>query len=171
MSYHVTNLGSFATTVARFADLDGYVPEDGDAAADFRYPCPNDFDDAETWSDWVAEAVEATERAEAELAEWRGHSGGKPQPQGGTMRHYYAFEYTDGTNTTTGGDYGRRLCIAGELVTFESRAARDEFVAAGVDYRHPDRRRFPFRRAVTTRTLPLGWRTEDATRHLEMVEY
>ena len=39
--------------------------------------------------------------------------------------HWYAFTYTDGENTTTGGDYGTPLRIAGYLTAFRTKAGRD----------------------------------------------
>lgn len=74
---------------------------------------------------------------------------------------FYAFGYTDGTNTTTGGDYGVKLHIAGRLLSFSTQAARDAWVAAGYNVRVP-RDVGEFRRAVESKRLPMGWRCEDA---------
>lgn len=81
-------------------------------------------------------------------------------------RKYYAFSYTDGRNTTTGGDYGVKLHIAGSLYSFNSKQARDEFVAEinGYDARTGRINKVD---AVTTRSLPMGWSTSDAQEYDE----
>jgi len=71
MSYHITNLGSFSNRVRRYADLDGYVPEDGDPRQYFTYDTSGDDFDEDTWAEWVASAIAATEEAERGLACWR----------------------------------------------------------------------------------------------------
>ena len=87
--FHHTNFGQFGETLKRFADLDGYVPQDGDDLERFRYPSgwfdsewlraggdDPESDEAaelisEAWEDHVAEAVQATERAAQALSEWQ----------------------------------------------------------------------------------------------------
>lgn len=64
--FHKSNLGMFAGLVDSFADLQGYVPQEGDG--------PEKFDYEETpldWEEFVAQAEEATEEAEEEIREWR----------------------------------------------------------------------------------------------------
>lgn len=78
-----------------------------------------------------------------------------------TTPKFYAFKFADGAATTTGGDHGRRLRIAGCLVSFPSARDRVAWVSDGYDTRVP-RDVGEFRRAVTTRALPFGWRTTDA---------
>lgn len=70
---------------------------------------------------------------------------------------FYAFEFQDGTNTTT--DFDGRVRIAGNLYRFPSRELRDLWVEEGCHYRNSSR---PFRRLVKTRELPHGWKTSDA---------
>ena len=70
---------------------------------------------------------------------------------------YYGFRYTDGTNTTTGSP----CYIAGQLYRFESKRARDEWVAEGYPVRVPSNVG-EFRKAVTSRSLPMGWTVAEA---------
>ena len=70
MSFHYTNYGSFAGELKKYADLRGYVPEYGDSADDFDWP--HEGFTADQWDDFVAEAVDATEKAEKALRRWRG---------------------------------------------------------------------------------------------------
>lgn len=73
---------------------------------------------------------------------------------------YYAFQYTDGTNTTT--NYNDKIVIAGQLFRFISKELRDAWVGQGYNYRSDK-----FRQAVATRTLPHGWNTGMAVTFLE----
>ncbi|MHA1572972.1 MAG: hypothetical protein ACTSX8_03175 [Alphaproteobacteria bacterium] len=75
--------------------------------------------------------------------------------------HFYGFRFADGTNTTTGGNHGTPLYIAGGLYRFASRAERDAWVSEGYNVCVP-RDVGEFRRAVTTQTLPMGWKTGEA---------
>jgi len=76
--FHYNNFGGFGNQLKRFADLAGYVPEEGDELGRFGYP-NGWFDDAEStpdeiedeWREYVAAAVSATQAAEAELEDWR----------------------------------------------------------------------------------------------------
>ena len=79
--------------------------------------------------------------------------------------NFYAFQYTDGTNTTTTKD--GRMVTAGRLYKFPSKEYRDAWVNEGVGYRNGPA---PFRVAVTTRDLPHGWRTSDATEGVDYME-
>jgi hypothetical protein len=72
---------------------------------------------------------------------------------------FYAFEFTDGINTTTGGSNGSPVRIAGTLYSFHTKELRSAFVAEGCDYRNGPA---PFRRTITVRELPHGWTTKDA---------
>jgi len=80
--YHASNLGDYAPI--EFADLYGYIPEEGDKPEDFCYEYQDvfvaDFDAAgngyegfaaEQWAEHVAAAVAATKEAERLLAKWR----------------------------------------------------------------------------------------------------
>jgi len=87
--FHVSNFGSFGHHLRRFADLEGYVPEDGDDLSMFDFPRgwfdadwlqaggdDPDGDEAEllideAWREHVAAAVEATAEAERALAKWQ----------------------------------------------------------------------------------------------------
>lgn len=83
--FHKSNFGSFGVNLP--CDLDGQVPEEGDKAEAFRFEDSNfteDFDDNgdgydgyadEAWQEFVASAVSATERAEANLKEGRTENG------------------------------------------------------------------------------------------------
>lgn len=76
MSYHISNLGSYAgsptdpSAPAYYADMDGFVPQRRDRCADFTHPCGRPYDpdhigpDDCTWAQWVAAAEIATARAE-----------------------------------------------------------------------------------------------------------
>ena len=75
--------------------------------------------------------------------------------ENGMMRHYYAFEYKDGINTTQ--QFRDKYWIAGKLVKFDTKAERDQWVSQGTPYRGDH-----FRKAVTTRRLPKGWSVKDA---------
>ena len=72
MAYHISNLGSFAGNRANpddpayYADLDGFVPQQGDRAEDFL----GVFTNLEWWTEWVADAVNATAQAERRAREW-----------------------------------------------------------------------------------------------------
>ena len=83
MSYHKSNLGSFGEGLP--CDMNGYVPEEGDDAfaGAWDHGTEKTHDDAgnlteygEWWQDErfpeiVAEAAEATEKANAGVEEWR----------------------------------------------------------------------------------------------------
>lgn len=75
---------------------------------------------------------------------------------------FYAFSYTDGTNTTTG--EGCDIHIAGKLFAFSSKELRDKYVDAGYSYRVPytwgD-----FRKKVDGFDLPMGWTRCEAEAH------
>ncbi len=67
---HITNFGSFDGALRGLADMDGYLPLAGAAAAD--HPYPSDYDlDADAWDDHVAECVAAVAGAERAIAEWQ----------------------------------------------------------------------------------------------------
>lgn len=69
MPFHMNNLGSFGANLYQWADLDGYVPQEGDTPDQFSYE-DGDFDPDE-WRIWVEQAVTATKRAEEALERWR----------------------------------------------------------------------------------------------------
>jgi hypothetical protein len=77
-------------------------------------------------------------------------------------RLFYGFSYTDGINTTTDTGGARpRLYVAGRLLAFASKAARDDWVAEG--YRVPVPRSMgEFRKAVSAKALPMGWDYREA---------
>src|SRR5690606_36318062 len=56
--------------VAPAADIDGYVPEEGDDMDDFRWDAAVEWDE-DAWDEHVARAVELTAAAEGAIAEWR----------------------------------------------------------------------------------------------------
>jgi len=65
--FHYTNIGS---SLQRFADLNGFVPEYGDSVEDFQYDSltQDDFEsNPEMWEEFVQEAVLATEDAQRDL--------------------------------------------------------------------------------------------------------
>ncbi len=81
--FHYTNFGSFGNDLKRLADMDGYVPEEGDNPEDFNFPHDHflrDFDDnedgyegyaMEKWEAHTHKAIEATREASAALEAWR----------------------------------------------------------------------------------------------------
>lgn len=83
--FHYSNFGQFGEDLRRFADINGYVPQQGDAVDDLTYP-KGWFDDAdatpeeieEEWQDFVQEAVAATKEAERAVEAWRVGSGLSP---------------------------------------------------------------------------------------------
>jgi hypothetical protein len=76
MAYHLTHLGRYGETVREYADLDGYVPQEGDTAADMHYPTPlcHDLEDPEQWEVFLAAAIAATAEAEQAIAAWQQRS-------------------------------------------------------------------------------------------------
>lgn len=74
MAFHKSNLGSFGADLP--CDLAGYVPEADDRAEQFDVDLVGD-DQREWWyedggfEEWRDEAVKATAKAEAALAEWQ----------------------------------------------------------------------------------------------------
>lgn len=78
MAFHLTNLGSFSVNLQRFADRNGYVPEDDDrpTTMDGTLDYGSDFDE-DAWAEFLQEAVEATTKAVAALVEWRADGDGR----------------------------------------------------------------------------------------------
>ena len=88
MSIHISVYGSFKHRVEFYADLDGFIPEAGDSAGQFRYhgtqpweededlnpPTPDDA--AMLWNEWVNDAVDAARDANTGVAEWRAETRG-----------------------------------------------------------------------------------------------
>lgn len=71
MSFHYTNFGSFGENLKHFADLRGFVPEEGDSHEDMEWDAMTEWDD-DSWDEHVADAVAATEAAQKAVNEWRG---------------------------------------------------------------------------------------------------
>jgi len=71
MAIHTSNFGACGTDLDPFADRNGFVPEADDELGDLDYGA--DFDDecAPEWGAFRDEAVEATDKASAALADWR----------------------------------------------------------------------------------------------------
>lgn len=80
--YHWSNLGDFGKGPRVYADLDGYVPQEGDKPENFRWPHNEftcDFDGGEgyegyaqeQWENHLANAIAATEKAKCALREWQ----------------------------------------------------------------------------------------------------
>lgn len=83
MAFHRSNLGSYGTGLP--ADMNGYVPEDGDGPWSLSYDHggedTHDEDgdltpygewwEEDRWPEIVTEAVAATERSEAGVREWQ----------------------------------------------------------------------------------------------------
>ena len=70
MSYYIGNFGAFGGALADFADLNGYVPQMGDAPDDLQWDAMVEWSD-DSWQEFVKDAVAATAAAEAALNEWR----------------------------------------------------------------------------------------------------
>ena len=81
-----------------------------------------------------------------------------------SARNFYGFQFDDGVSTTSCyGDKGECLRIAGKLVAFPSRSERDDWCEGPRVYDCPVPRNVGvFRRSVTTRKLPYGWRVAHA---------
>ena len=84
MSIHVSNFGQFSSGLDVLADVEGYVPEAGDAAEMFAWG-HDDFEvdvdrhgdgyegrAAEMWRTHLAECATAIAGAEAAVSAWRG---------------------------------------------------------------------------------------------------
>jgi len=72
--FHHTNIGRYGEALKRYADLHGYVPEDGDELGAFSY-ASGWFDEevnGEEWEQHVSEAVSATAEAKKAITEWQG---------------------------------------------------------------------------------------------------
>ncbi|MCY0877411.1 MAG: hypothetical protein OWU84_00440 [Firmicutes bacterium] len=63
--FHYTRFGEAGKQLLPFADLAGFVPEQGDRLQDFHY-LGSEMATDEEWRQWVEAAVEATRRI------WRG---------------------------------------------------------------------------------------------------
>ena len=72
MAFHFSKLGRFSHNIKRFADMNGLVPEAGAKREDFVYVTGyhGDFT-AESWEDFVNEAVAATKHATEASAKWQ----------------------------------------------------------------------------------------------------
>lgn len=66
--FHKSKLGSYGKSLP--CDIMGYVPELGDNYTDGAWDACHDWDD-DSWQDFVADAVEDTESAHAELSKWQ----------------------------------------------------------------------------------------------------
>ena len=87
MAFHISNFGSCGEVLRKYADIDGYIPEDGDDPSILNYghnEFTEDFDGdyegyegcaADTWSTFLDEAVTATHKAVDTITAWRGLSG------------------------------------------------------------------------------------------------
>jgi hypothetical protein len=82
--FHYSNFGSFSGELARFADLRGYVPQEGNRHESMEWDALTKWDD-ESWAEFVAAAVDATERATAQIEE------------AGLHRYRFATEAVSGT--------------------------------------------------------------------------
>jgi hypothetical protein len=86
---------------------------------------------------------------------------------------YYAFEYADGKNTTTGrpnrdpGRYRGRLSIAGQAMVFHTKQKRDEWVQSG-GKSHGGRESVSIRRL---RYLCRGMTAAEFTEYLDMLKW
>jgi hypothetical protein len=81
--FHHSKLGRFGDNLREWADLDGYVAEEGDNPEDFSWPHEDftkDFDEYgngydgcadEMWSNHVAECVEVTRVNASLIRTWR----------------------------------------------------------------------------------------------------
>ena len=69
--FHKSNLGRFATIVAPFADIGGYVPEPGDSPSQLLFEEPNGFDDPDVWNGFVGEAARLTREANSGVESWQ----------------------------------------------------------------------------------------------------
>lgn len=72
MAYNARARGRAYHSVKQYEDLNGNIPEEGDTPDMFTWSGDTVWT-KESWADHVAAAVEATERAQSELDEWRSH--------------------------------------------------------------------------------------------------
>ena len=75
------------------------------------------------------------------------------------MKLFYGFAYIDGRHTTSGSQDNIR--IAGSLVAFVGKAARDHWMSKGYNVPVPHDMG-EMRDAIGSRKLPMGWRLKDA---------
>lgn len=68
--YHYTKLDIFCDDVKRYADADGYVPEEEDVFQDFSYP-EEQFKDLNRWTSHIRNSVHATRSAQQKLLAWK----------------------------------------------------------------------------------------------------
>lgn len=66
--FHKSNYGSAGESLP--SDIRGYVPEAGDDHADMVWDGMEEWTD-ETWADYMADAIAATAKADADLNAWR----------------------------------------------------------------------------------------------------
>lgn len=99
--YHRTVFGRFGALVAPFADLDGYVPEEGDEIDAF---CWAD-DRPDDWPSFVVAAGVATDEASTAVDEWRDGA-----PQGSRQRAFLLA--LEGIAAEDGRPAGRQEMIA-----------------------------------------------------------
>ena len=81
------------------------------------------------------------------------------------MIKFYAVEYWDGKNTTTGQPNPRtgRMSRACDLVIFQSRSERNEWIKSGRKIREAVTR-------ANARQLFAGWSLNDFNEHIESLE-
>ena len=68
--FHYTKLDMFCSDLKKYADADGYVPEEADVAEDFSYP-DSQFNSLQSWTRHIKESVHATHSAQKKLHAWR----------------------------------------------------------------------------------------------------
>ena len=68
--FHHSELGSYGDALRPYADLGGYVPEEGDHWEDLDWDALDEWDE-DSWKDFVANAIEVASRQKAELERWR----------------------------------------------------------------------------------------------------
>lgn len=79
MAIHITNFGKFETYVYEYADMDGYIPQEGDDWKEMNFDLSGeDLSDPEVleyyeewWPEFVENATAAVDEALAALEEWQ----------------------------------------------------------------------------------------------------
>ena len=72
MAYHHTMLGCFGSD--KWADLNGFVPEEGESWKDFCFGAENNEcweTNPDAWAEWVAEAEAETALSLKQLRDWQ----------------------------------------------------------------------------------------------------
>ncbi len=69
--FHFSKFGIFSEELKKYADQDGYVPEQNDIPEDFNFSPDNALNDSQQWKQYVQDAVYRTTLAQQKLEQWQ----------------------------------------------------------------------------------------------------